>query len=591
MSLDFSRCRPVRLLDGTLSPPFQHVKDGVEWLVAKPEPYALLANDMGGSKSAQAIIAALFLFHQSRIDRAIVVAPAGVRPRVWFSEELGQLGEHLWDDTPCQVSEYHAKIRKWRRGPDAPRTFKWIVTNYEWIRGKGKVEPLLEYCGPKTLLILDESSTVKGRDSAQTEACMLLRWQVTKRAIRVGVPRCGFVYLLNGTPFADGPEDLFSQGNLMHPDIHGCKYITHFRNHYASMEPVRGAGGRALTDRRGNPIQQVKAGAAGWPGLPELTKRFEPHVLRQDWRANSDIPDALPVQILTVPLKESWKAYKNLRDDMVHWLESGDVAITDTAAVRVMRLAQVTSGILGGVEDGRMEDADPGLAESLGLSKAGDRIDLPGSFLDGVVLQQGGADAINAQREWAAPLIARRDVSFVGREKLDFLLNWQAEKLHEDPHLKLLVWCRFVPELRRYLLECQARFGHEVGAVCGQPVFEGGKVKAEREHAERLLHPRTSPSGPLTVGGTYGSGGLGLNFTAFHVVFNLSQVYEDWKRRQADKRVDRPGQTRGVAQFDLVAEGPKGQKTIDTVIALARKEKRDLNEWGAAQWVKALGEE
>jgi hypothetical protein len=322
-----------------------------------------------------------------------------------------------------------------------------------------------------------------------------------------------------------------------------------------------------------------------------------------------------------------------MRDDMVHWLESGDVAVSDTAAVRVMRLAQVTSGILGGVEDGRMGDSNLELLESLGLPgtagvsrpsvhdaerwpgkiyKAGDRIDMSGSFLDGVVLQECGAKALNEQYEYfqnqkmstvcvadmpnrermpKSGLSEQQSVQFVGREKLDFLLDWQAEKLLEDPHLKLLVWCRFVPELRRYLLECQARFGHEVGAVCGQPVFEGGKVKAEREHAERLLHPRTSPPGPLTVGGTYGSGGLGLNFTAFHVVFNLSQVYEDWKRRQADKRVDRPGQTRGVAQFDLVAEGPKGQKTIDTVIALARKEKRDLNEWGAAQWVKALGDE
>lgn len=32
------------------------------------------------------------------------------------------------------------------------------------------------------------------------------------------------------------------------------------------------------------------------------------------------------------------------------------------------------------------------------LHQAGDTIDLPGSFLDGVVLQQGGADALNEQR-------------------------------------------------------------------------------------------------------------------------------------------------------------------------------------------------
>lgn len=604
--MDFSRCRlvPVPQDDGTVlqMPPFQHVREGVEWLVNKPEPYALLGNDMGGSKSAQAIIAAQFLFLAGKIDRFIVIAPAAVRPRVWYDQELGQLGEHLMDDVPALVSEYHAKIKQWRRGPAADRVLKIICTNYEWIRKDDSLSELLHYCGPRTLLILDESSAVKNYQSAQTEACMALRWASSpKGAVLYGVPRCGYCWLLNGTPLADGPEDLFSQGNLLHPSIHSCRYITHFRNRFAALEPVRYKSGHVmLNPRSGKPIEHV----ASWPGLPALLAGFAPHVLRQDWRKNADIPEAMPTEILTVRLTEkTWRAYRNMRDDMVHWLESGDVTVSRQAAVKVLRLAQITSGILGGIEAGEPEDAaiDAALLSSLDLRlhKGGDVIDLPGSFLDGVVLQEGGAEALNAQHEYfhsleSNPRVARNSeglaVQFIGREKLDFLLEWQAARLAENPQLKLLVWARYVPELRRYLSEAQERFGHEAGAVCGQSIF-GTPVRKEREHAERLLHPKTSPPGPLTVGGTYGSGGLGLNFTAFHVVFNLSQVYEDWKRRQADKRVDRPGQRETVVQFDLVAEGPKGQKTIDHVILAARKAKQDLNEWGAAQWVRALREE
>jgi len=538
----------------------------------------MLANDMGGSKSAQAIIAAQFLFLQDRIDRVIVVAPAAVRPRVWYDEALGQLGEHLMDQVPSLVSEYHQKIRQWTRGPllkpEDRRMLRWICTNYEWIRKPENLRPLLEYCGPRTLLILDESSAVKNYKSAQTEACMEMRWT------KYGVPRCGHCWLLNGTPLADGPEDLFSQGNLLHPDVHGCRYVTHFRNRFGAMEIVRGAGGRALLNpKTGKPIERV----ASWPGLPQLLEGFKPHVLRQDWRANADIPPAMPPEVLTVRLTErTWRHYRDMRDDMVSWLEDGNVASSETAAIKVLRLAQITSGILGGVQQ---EYADDEMSESF---RAGSVINMPDSFLDGVVLTGDGARALNNQREHFSKVL--QEVQFVGCEKLDFNLDWQAERLAEDPHLKLLVWCKFVPELKRYLEAVRERFGHEVGAVCGQSVF-GEPMKRERETAERLLHPKTSPPGPLTVGGTYGSGGLGLNFTAFHVVFNLSQVYEDWKRRQADKRVDRPGQRHTVVQFDLVAEGPKGQKTIDHIILAARKAKQDLNEWGAAQWVRALREE
>lgn len=587
MTLDFSRCRlvPVTHDDGaiTLDPPFLHVCQGVEWLVNKRESYALLGNDMGGSKSAQAVIAAQFLFEANIIDRVIVVAPAAVRPRVWFSEELGQLGEHLRDDLPSLVTEYHQRIRQWRRGPAAARALKIIATNYEWIRAKGRLAGLLPYCGPRTLLILDESSSVKGHKSAQTEACMQLRWK------KWGMPRAGFIWLLNGTPLADGPEDLFSQGNLMHPGILDCRYITHFRARYAVIEPVKSKSGRVLTTPNGFPLTEV----TGWKkeGLEDLQRRFAPHVLRQDWRANADLPPAMPTVVLSVPLTAAtWKIYRHKRDDAVHFLGNGQVSVSRTAANKVLRLAQITSGLLGGIEDGQVEDTviEDGLLDSLWGVTDGDVLRRSMERLDNgedPSVREGDGEGTEDRRVARGPAL-------IGSEKIDFLLAWQADRLAEDPNLKLLVWCRWVEELRRYLHAARERFNHPVGAVCGQLIFEEHvSVKRERETAERLLHPRTADPGPATVGGTYGSGGLGLNFTAFHVVFNLSQIYEPWKRSQADKRVDRPGQKHTVVQYDLVAEGPKGQKTIDHVVMAARKAKNDLNTWTAAAWATALKEE
>lgn len=576
MTPDFARCRPVPVVqdDGTVVPmmPPPHVQAGVAWLLGRP--YAMNGNDMGGMKSATAIITAQFMFEVGMIDRAILVAPAPVRSSVWYDPEIGELALHLRDDLPSQVSEFHRKIRKWTRGAPGPdgRIFRWIVTNYEWLRGSDeKIATLLPYCGPRTALILDESSAVRSYDSAQTEAILRLRWaEGPRRSVALGVPRCGYVWLLNGTPLAEGPEDLFAQGLVMHPNIHGCRYITHFRNRWAVMEQVRGSGGRVLTDRRGNAIQRI----AGWRNLEELQAMFAPHVLRQDWRRDFPLPGVLPTQTIEVTMSaEEWRAYRDMRDDMVHWLELGAVGVARHAATKVMRLAQITSGLLGGLESDMPDEAEQDeLMQSLGL--ANDAIDPPDAGLP-----------------MATPTPPLHDVAEVGRSKLDALLDLQERLMREDPSLKLLVWFKFVPELRRWYAEVSARFPDlAIGAVCGQTI-SGVPVKAERAFAMRLLHPRTAPAGPAAVGGTYGTGGLGLNFTAFSTVVHCSHVYEDWKRRQADKRVDRPGQRRVVTQFDLMACGPRGQRTIDHVILEARRKKQDLNDWTVGAWVRALREE
>lgn len=590
MNLDFSKCRtvPVYQDDGSVAamPPPPHVRAGVAWLAGRP--YGMNGNDMGGMKSATAIIAAQFMFEAGMIDRAILVAPAPVRSSVWYDPEIGELALHLRDDLPSQVSEFHRKIRKWTRGDQsAPRIFKWIVTNYEWLRGRGdKVATLQQYCGPRTVLILDESSSVRSFDSAQTQAILRLRWAEGRRgSLAIGQPRCGYAWLLNGTPLAEGPEDLFAQGLVMHPLIHGCRYITHFRNRYAIMEGVRGSGGQAILDKRGKPVMHV----AGWQHLEELQAAFAPHVLRQDWRRDFPLPGVLPTQTIEVAMSaDEWAAYRDMRDDMVHWLADGNVGVARHAAVKVMRLAQITSGLLGGlegdVEAPALDNAE--LLASLGLES--NKIDLPGSFLDGVELEPSGLDALLAQR---AHLFAPRDIAEIGRSKLDALLDLQAHLLREDPNTKLLIWFKFVPELRRWHAAAGERFpGLALGSVCGEPI-SGRPVREERASAMRLLHPRTAPPGPAAVGGTYGTGGLGLNFTAFSTVVHCSHVYEDWKRRQAEKRVDRPGQRNVVTQFDLMATGPRGQRTIDHVILEARRKKQDLNDWTVAAWIRALKEE
>lgn len=563
MILDFSRCRSVWVpesedREGFWSPTPEHVKIGVQAIIE--HPFFLLADDMGGMKTAQAIISAQFMHDLGLIDRVIVVAPAPIRSKVWFDKDLGQLAEQVFLDKNNYMSEFHSRLKQWQAGPKDKPELRWIITNYEYIRDEANLAILLPYCTPKTFLILDESSAVRGPDSAQTDACMRLRWKMNKRRRPIlGIPRCGRILELNGTPNAESPMDLYSQGNLLHPSILECRYKSHFKARYAIQEPVMAAGGQLMSpylkkevqpDGSVNMIQKGVTRIAGWSeeGLKDLQQRFAPYVLRREAK-QFGIDFALPpVPIEVVLTQKTWKNYISMRDQLVVWLETG-VVHAGQAGVKSIRLAQITSGFLGGVEDARIEEVP--------------------DYIPG----------------------PRNRTEEIGREKLDTALTWHAALLKRYPDLKLLTWCRFVPELKRYLAEVQ-KLTPEVGAACGQKVIDDERSsREERDHAMRLLHPKTAPKGASTVGATQGTGAMGLNFTACHTVLDMSYDFSPWKKRQGDARVNRTGQTQPVSFFHLVAVGPRGQKTIDHHILMQRLGKMNVNDFTTAAWVRMLMEE
>lgn len=537
---DFSLCRlvPVTLQDGSviMSPIKDHAKVGVRAMIANP--FFFITDEMGGMKTAQAIVTAQFLYLNGIIDNVLVIAPSAVRP-VWFDPELGELVKHLFLNINASISEYHARSQTWIWGDKEKniRRMRWIVTNYEFIRFVARAKPLVPYCTKRTLLICDETTAIKSHKSKQFKMSLALR------------KKCGRVIELNGTPIANNPLDLFTQGQMMDSKILSApstlfplpiprySFFT-FRARYAKM------GG-----------WNEKA-VIGWKNLEDLQERFSPYILRRLKRDCLDLPPALPPVILTVTLQqETWRIYKQMRDEMVAWLSDGTVAVASQAAVKTMRLAQITSGFLGGIQDAPTEDD----------------VDSDGEIVDQPV----------------GPAVTKA----IGREKLDFLLEWHRARLQDDSNLKLVVWSRFIPELSRMLDTYKIEFPtHRLGCCAGKPLL-GGKKKDERSEVLRLLDPRTAPPGPVTVGGTYGTGSLGHNFTASHMMVNMSSDYSPWKESQAAARIDRPGQVYPTSYFDIVAVGPDGQKTIDHIIVKARRGKEDVATWTCSAWIRALTEE
>lgn len=546
--------------------PYDHQRLGVEALVSLVEPerdrtipgcFALF-DEMGAGKSKQVIDAAQVLYEQREINRVVIIAPASVRT-VWFDPELGELKKHLWEGLPAIIQEFHQKLRSWNQHVDNPVTaLHFIVTNYEFIRAKARLEQLKPFVTRKTLLVLDEASAVKSHRAEQTKACLQLRRGVTR------------VVLLNGTPIANNPLDLYSQGNLLDHRIIGCQNFFHFRARYAIM-------GGFLN-------KQILS----WQNLEDLQKRFAPYVLRRLKSDCLDLPEKLPPTTLTVTLTDkTWKLYRDMRDQMIAWLDAQTVAVAPQAGVKAMRLAQLCSGFLGGVQDA--DDTELGVPEPSDDPTRPDWVPLLDSPKhDTTQLWTPQPNPVDTNLNGRGDLFeGEPETREVGREKLDAFLTWLDQRLVEDPNLKLLTWCRFRAEVRRLHDELKRIFQDniELGLIWG------GQKKQERQDSLRLLDPRTTPTGPVIVVGTPASGSMGLNLAASNTVIYVSNDFSLKTRQQSEDRVHRPGQTRKVSYTDVIAQGPTGQKTVDHLVIKALRAKENLASWTCAAWVKALREE
>lgn len=544
--MDSSRCP---------RPPYTHQVEGVERLVQRVEPEIgrtipgclALFDEPGAGKSRQIIDAATVLHERGELSHVIVLGPAQIR-EMWFDQTLGEIATHGWANARMRVIQYHSKQREWRQGlVDGEPYLTWIVTNYEYIRVQQKgafvnLQKLLRVAGPKTLLVCDESLNLGNYRAKQTKAAQLLRDQ------------CGWVVIMNGTPDSGvgadkrkEPEEvgsvgsLYSQARIMHPAILGYKNWWHFRAVHGVMGGWRN--------------KQV----VGWRNVELIQRRMAPYVLRRMKRDCLDLPEKLPPVLLNVALsREAWKKYKEMREESVVWLGEQTASMSRQAGAVVIRLAQITSGFVGGVKEwGPCYNCQG---------------DPPGTVC--VHCGSTGIETVSCPEQW------------LGTEKLDLAVEWVASQLAEHPAAKMIVWCRFRPELQRLVGALSDAYPNvEVGELWGQ------QSRESRLRTLHLLKPGLCPEGPAVVAGIPAAGGVGLDFAAARAVLWLSHGTSLPQRLQADERPHRPGQVNRVWYGDVVATGPDGQRTVDHTLVTAMRRKENAAAWTCSAWERALRDE
>ena len=503
-----------------------------------PNVFALF-DEVGAGKTKQIVDASQMLYLWGRVDTMLVLCPGFARS-TWAEGDplLGEVAKHAWDSVPNIVHEFHGDYT------DLDMTAQglhWVVSNFEFVRRENRRDQLLHVLkGRKTWMVVDESWCIKGR-SDQTKACIMLR---RKRADRATI--------LNGTPLSDGkPQDLYYQFAFLDPEIIGAKNYTHFKKKYF-----------ATTTAFGQVVE--------YQHLDELNARIAPYVLSRRTRDCFDLPPMLdPITVEATLSNETWKIYRDMRDEMVAWC--GQQASTSKQAItKALRLSQICSGILGGLEN-VTDDDDPVLgpnspAPSWMPGAAPTAIPGPGPF--------GQASPV------VAPHGAQKLTKEISREKLDAFMAWF--KTLAKPR-KMLTWCRFRPELVRLHKELESVYPNVLD-------LWGSQTPDERRRVKEFLAPGGNQDEGAVCGIT-GTGAASLNFSAAWLMVFMSHDPALIKRTQSIGRVERPGQTQPMMIVDVVAKGPKGQKTIDHHILKALRGKDDMARWTVNQWRQILKEE
>jgi hypothetical protein len=489
--------------------PYLHQLRGVSTLIRNPLYGLFWKMRLGKSKAV--IDAACTLMDAGEIDTVVIACPAQVKD-VWLNEDFGEIMTHAW--VGREVMDYNKKHEEYDlENLPVPHAI-FLVASYEFLRQEDaqsdfpKVRALLKalkVAGRKTYLVLDEGSALGTWNSLQTRAMMVLRYSETVKRVTI----------LDGTPAGNSTLSVYSKFALLSKDILGVRNFWQFRGRYADVVKQKFSGGRLA--------QKV----VGFKNLEDLTRRTRPYCeyLGQE---TLDMPTKVP-SLLSVTLTSStWKVYRQMRDEMLAELDSGTLMVNH-AAVKVMRLAQICSGFLGGWEN----PDDP----TTTLTKE------------------------------------------IGSEATNEYLRWLTQRLEEEPETITIVWCRWRAEIERLLT---LLYGLRLNVAC----IYGG-----REEGTEWLHPSSTVKGPIVCVGQAQAAQYGRNFSRCSSVTYLSQGYNLVERAQSEERVQAPKIRATTLMTDVLVSGPNGEKTVVHDVVKVLRTREDLAKRTTDQWKKILQEE
>ena len=303
--------------------PYQHQMDALQ-AGKYADSYGYLM-EMGTGKSKVLIDNLAILSAEGKLDFALIIAPKGVY-RNWVAKEIPQ---HLSDDINHRVIRWVSSANKTQKKEmasvkdkfDGLTIFVMNVEAFSALKGKQAGEWMAKNLGPRGLIAIDESTTIKNHKAKRSKALMKIA--------------AGFKYrrILTGSPITKSPMDAYAQFEFLGPRLLGYDSYYAFQGRYAVTQQRRMGA---------HSFQQV----VGYRNLDELTGSISRHSFRVLKKDCLDLPPKTFTARYVQMSEEQFKMYEQLRTMALTMLDSGELVTAPAVITQLLRMQQVLSGHL-----------------------------------------------------------------------------------------------------------------------------------------------------------------------------------------------------------------------------------------------------
>ena len=276
--------------------------------------------EMGTGKSKVLIDNMSILYDKGLINGALIIAPKGVYKN-WFDSEIPtHMADHiektmvLWESSAGKSKEKELNTL-FKSSYD----LHILIMNVEALstkKGKQFAEKFLS-CH-KTLMAIDESTTIKNPEAIRTKTIIGIGRDVKYKRI------------LTGSPVTKSPLDLFTQCYFLDPWLLDHQSYYSFKTRYAITKQINVSG-------------RMVHLVVGYRNLGELSDKIKPfsfRVLKDDCL---DLPPKTFMKRIVQLSAEQKKVYDQMKQ-MALAILNGKMVTTATVLTQLMRLHQITCG-------------------------------------------------------------------------------------------------------------------------------------------------------------------------------------------------------------------------------------------------------
>ena len=311
-----------------LKDPFKHQTDAVAACHNTDMNNFAYLMEMGTGKTLTALMDLLLLNNKDLVRYAVVLAPKSVY-RNWMKEI-----------NTFVSSEYSYKINTWEPNMIDPYTKEHLGTdkffklsrhnklhiflmNIESLSTQKGLKYLNCYLHSRdkesTMIIVDESTTIKSPTAKRTKNLIKISKDV------------GYKRILTGTPVTKSPLDIFSQFAFLNPKILGLTNYYAFRARYAQIIKRPTSGGRSF------PL------ITGYQRLDELEKKIYTHAFRVKKEECVDLPPKVYQKRFISMSEKQLVAYESLRRNAM-FIFNDETTTSVNRLSQIVKLHQVCCG-------------------------------------------------------------------------------------------------------------------------------------------------------------------------------------------------------------------------------------------------------